>query len=121
MPAPACEVLDEWEWMLEALENYVLWDADYAMDDLFMDVDAKTSRRRRQRVRHQRRLLHRDRSGPNGRRVGENSRIAAGAFSRVVDRNLLEAADRLEWPPRDLGRLIKIDTNAHPAVSATRC
>ncbi len=38
MPAPACEVLDEWEWMLEALENYVLWDADYAMDELFMDT-----------------------------------------------------------------------------------
>ena len=34
--------------------------------------------------------------------------------------NLLEAAHCLEWPPRDLGRLIKIDTNAHPAVSATR-
>ena len=50
MPAPACEVLDEWEWMLETLENYVLWDADYAMDDLFMDVDAKTSRRRRQKL-----------------------------------------------------------------------
>ena len=50
MPAPACEVLDEWEWMLETLENYVLWDADYAMDDLFMDVDAKTSRRRRQEL-----------------------------------------------------------------------
>jgi hypothetical protein len=32
----------------------------------------------------------------------------------------LEAADRLEWPPRDLRRLIEIGRNAHPAMSATR-
>ena len=33
--------------------------------------------------------------------------------------NLLEAADRLEWPLRDLPRLIEIGRNAYPAVSAT--
>ena len=50
MPAPDCKDFDEWEWMLAALENFVLWDTDYVMDDLFMDVDAKTSRRRRQEL-----------------------------------------------------------------------
>ena len=50
LPAHDCEDFSEWEWMLEALENYVLWDADYAMDYLFMDLDAETSRRRRQKL-----------------------------------------------------------------------
>jgi hypothetical protein len=47
----------------------------------------------------------------------EESPCGGGA---QVGGNLLEAADRLEWPPRDLRRLIEIGRNAHPAMSATR-
>lgn len=48
LPEPACPDLDEWSVLLETLGAGVLWDGDWEMDDLFMDVDPETSKLRKE-------------------------------------------------------------------------
>lgn len=48
LPDPTCPDIDEWSILLETLGDGVLWDGDWEMDDLFMDVDPKTSKLRKE-------------------------------------------------------------------------
>lgn len=48
LPEPACPDFDEWSVLLETLGDGVLWDGDWEMDDLFMDVDPETSKLRKE-------------------------------------------------------------------------
>ena len=40
-----CDDLDEWELQVECLSDHVLWDADYAMEEEFLDAAPVASRR----------------------------------------------------------------------------
>jgi hypothetical protein len=42
--------LGDWEALLESLADRILWDADWDMPDLFLDVEPKLSRARRRRL-----------------------------------------------------------------------
>lgn len=44
LPAAACDDLDEWDWMLDAIEDRVLWDDDYEPLDDVMDGDPETAK-----------------------------------------------------------------------------
>lgn len=48
LPEPTCPDFDEWSVLLETLGDGVLWDGDWEMDDLFMDVDPETSKVRKE-------------------------------------------------------------------------
>lgn len=50
LPPVECPDTEEWSILMETLENFVLWDGDWQMDDLFMDVDPETSRLRKERL-----------------------------------------------------------------------
>jgi len=50
LPRVECSDKEEWSILLETVESFVLWDGDWQMDDLFMDVDLETSRLRKERL-----------------------------------------------------------------------
>jgi hypothetical protein len=49
---PVCEGrdLEDWEILVEVLQDQVLWDEDWEMDDLFMDVDPELSSLRKNKL-----------------------------------------------------------------------
>src|SRR5262245_14304245 len=44
LPALTDTESDEWPWSIELLEETILWDADYAMDDEFLDMPPDDAR-----------------------------------------------------------------------------
>jgi hypothetical protein len=44
LPALAVRDLEEWEWVLEAVQDRILWDADYEMGDVLLDQPPELSR-----------------------------------------------------------------------------
>ena len=49
-PLPDCTDAAEWDVLLEVLESTILWDDDWQMDDLFMDVEPRVSRARKRHL-----------------------------------------------------------------------
>jgi hypothetical protein len=48
LPNVDCTDMEEWEVMVETIQSFVLWDADWMDEDLHMDVDPETNRLRKQ-------------------------------------------------------------------------
>jgi len=44
LPTANCADIGEWSILLECVQDYVLWDADWLDDDVHMDMDPETSR-----------------------------------------------------------------------------
>jgi hypothetical protein len=44
LPSPSCDDFEEWNLLLECLEECILWDHDYAMGNVFLDADPAVSR-----------------------------------------------------------------------------
>lgn len=44
LPAGTCIDTDEWDFLVDCLEELVLWDTDYAMGETFLDTDPDVSR-----------------------------------------------------------------------------
>ena len=50
LPNVDCCDMEEWGTMIETIESFVLWDADWLDEDLHLDVDPETSRLRKERL-----------------------------------------------------------------------
>jgi hypothetical protein len=50
LPNADCSDMEEWEIMIETIQSFVLWDADWLDEDLHLDVDPETSRLRKERL-----------------------------------------------------------------------
>ena len=50
LPDQDCADMEEWESLIAALESFVLWDADWMDEDLFLDVDPDTAAARKRRL-----------------------------------------------------------------------
>ena len=51
VPEPACKDQEEWDFEIQELSDYVLWDADYECDDLFLDRPPDEARELRDAMR----------------------------------------------------------------------
>lgn len=51
LPDEAATDAEEWGWLLEEFEDHILWDADYAMGDDFLDLPPDEAREKLQRCR----------------------------------------------------------------------
>jgi hypothetical protein len=47
MPDANCADFDEWDWMIEAIADGILWDDDWNIESLIMDVDPETANLRK--------------------------------------------------------------------------
>jgi hypothetical protein len=50
LPDAACVDTDEWDLLVEVLESFILWDADWLDEDLYVDVDPATNRFRKNKM-----------------------------------------------------------------------
>ena len=72
LPAPDCEDLGEWTFLLEVLMDRVLWDRDFEDEELFLDVDPERGHHMKKNSGNRRGLLHGDRSRTHRRRARGN-------------------------------------------------
>jgi hypothetical protein len=50
LPDAACVDTDEWDLLVEVLESFILWDADWLDEDLYVDADPETNRFRKHKM-----------------------------------------------------------------------